>query len=84
MAAFLLIFPAGISLFCVLLFSASISASAQRLKPIAAFLANTIHSKTSKSVNQLNVALVSVIANVKPIIAKGNANIVCEKVTKER
>lgn len=48
-----LITPEGISLFAVLGFKESKFRSAHRLKPIAVFLANTIHSITKNKVVQL-------------------------------
>ena len=78
------IFPAGISLVTVLGFLASIFLSKYLLKAIAAFRAKTIHSITSANKSQLNGFFEVVTPRKNPIKANGNANIVCENLTKER
>ena len=70
-----LIIPAGISLTAVLGFRASNFLSIKRLNAIAEFLAVTIHANTNKKSLIENVCP-SDNANVKPINANGNANIV--------
>ncbi len=79
------IMPAGISLIAVRGFNASNRASNQRLNPIAALRANTMHNTTSKKINQKGfcfeatsgVNSVAVLtARKNPINAKGIAKIV--------
>ena len=51
---------------------------------MAAFLANTIHKIIKTNLNHENGFEVVLTAKKKPINAKGIANMVCVKVTKER
>lgn len=70
-----LIMPAGISLIAVRGFKASNFLSIYLLKAIAAFLAVAIHKMTNKN-NLSEKENPSCKASVKPMQAKGNANIV--------
>jgi hypothetical protein len=83
-AEFLLIIPAGISLPLVLGLSESNLLSASLLNPIAAFRANTMHSKISKSTLILKSYSSSDTPRENPINAKGIAKIVCENLTRAK
>ena len=78
------ILPAGISLVTVLGFFASIFLSKYLLNAIAAFLAKTMQSITSKNSNQLNGFAVEVTPKKKPIKAKGSAKMECANKTSEK
>ena len=74
-AFFGLIIPDGISLIAVLGFNASNFLSINRLNAMAEFRAVTIHANTNKKSLMENVCP-SDNANVNPMNANGNANIV--------
>ena len=75
--------PLGNSLSAVRLLALSYLLSIRRLNPIAALLAKTIQSTTFNNKNGVNDTA-SFVAIKYPIIAKGNANMVCENFMKLR
>ena len=70
------IFPAGISRSFVLGFFASMLRSAQRLNPIAAERAKTMHNKTFSAKSIVKIPSPITMPAVNPIAANGSANTV--------
>ena len=83
-AATVEIFPAGISLFAVRGFFASIFRSANRLNPMAALRAQIMQAITNKNVFQLKKYSSREMAKKYPINAKGSAKTVWLNFIKEK